>query len=103
MTHEINIADFAAFCRSKGEDTYRYTDNCGCALAQFVSARDERSVVVVPGFFEYADTGERVFYDNDDLEDAVSALDEADRHLRGRKSFSALADRLDALAEQSHA
>ena len=35
MTHEINIADFAAFCRSKGEEAYDFYDIRACALAQF--------------------------------------------------------------------
>lgn len=35
MTHEINIADFAAFCRSKGDEAYDYLSNCGCALATY--------------------------------------------------------------------
>lgn len=32
------IAEFAAFCRTKGDERYSFGDNFNCALSQFVKA-----------------------------------------------------------------
>lgn len=91
MTHEINIADFAAFCRSKGDKAFDYYDNCGCALAQFLKG-DHPDVSV--GGAVYSLTGEVA----DDIEMAPGVRKAL---VSEPSTFPALADRLEALAEQS--
>ena len=94
MSNEINIADFAAFCRSKGGGTYEYVDNCGCAVAQFVADRDGRPVFVFPQLVEYMDGDRERFSFSEEIEAAVNAYDDHDDN---KRSFAGLADRLEAL------
>jgi hypothetical protein len=100
------IADFAAFCRTKGDEGYVFTDRCSCALASFLRETGrEPMACVIPGYW---------FTDEAAYEAAIA---DDWRNLEGRacasvpegiddclntgecddRTFSALADRLEAL------
>lgn len=91
------IADFAAFCRSKGDERYNFFNNCDCALAQFLrfSGRCENPYVIGLGQWKPADEhGEnwrQVPFDREGTPGHERIL--------GREpyTFSALATRLEAL------
>lgn len=91
MSHEINIADFAAFCRSKGDEAYNFYDTKRCALAQY-----GRSVLgdnfLCAGVNEVCERGAGRIYTLDDLTRATLL----GRNVESR-TFAALADRLEAL------
>jgi hypothetical protein len=71
------IADFAAFCRSKGDETYNSIDSDVCALAQF-------------GY-------PRVSDDNNGRLNDPRVPERAYEAVFHQGTFSALADRLEAL------
>jgi hypothetical protein len=79
------IADFAAFARSKGDGAYEAGDSEICALAQF----GHPNVIVW--------SGEEVDEDGEPSLVPFSAYEAVVRDDSGGYTFSALADRLEAL------
>jgi hypothetical protein len=91
MAHRLPLKDiaflteFAAFCRGKGEEGYCFTSTRNCAGAQFIRSKHSN----------FAGFGTKGWEDTDgnwhvtaDLKGALSA---------SPRTFSALADRLEAL------
>jgi acyl dehydratase len=72
------IADFAAFCRTKGDEAYDFCDSDACALAQFGFPGVGRIACRRLGIPE-------------------AAFDAANPIVSSVGTFSALADRLEAL------
>lgn len=86
----IFIQDFAAFCRTKGDEAYNYCRPHSCALAQFVDASGLADASGLP-------LCRRMEEGFDPLEDGIL---EPALNTGGRDkdyTFSALADRLEAL------
>lgn len=83
------ISRFAAFCRTKGDERYDYTDPFGCALAQFVDETGRTDAESLP-FCERMKVG------FDPIEDSVLEV-ALNSGKDGGYNFSALADRLEAL------
>lgn len=90
------IADFAAFCRSKGDEVFDYCEPDCCALAQFLSTSGRAQKPSVGGYAIWTDDAERGGKSQrapDGVHEALlSVLDHKDCG-----TFSALADRLEAL------
>lgn len=91
MKHEIDIADFAVFCRSKGAEGYDVADIQCCAFAQYAKARHPK-----------ADMGASEYKVGRDLyllpEGGHDAICKANSRLPNKgRTFDALADRLEAL------
>jgi hypothetical protein len=86
------IAEFAAFCRTKGDGAYAYTSNCGCACAQFLLASGRaKTPHVIPGAW-----GERSGdWPNEMPEGVQDALNP--RGCSADFRFDLLADRLERL------
>lgn len=85
------IRDFAAFCRTKGDESYNYTDRCGCACAQFLQAsgRADEPDVEPDQWFGNDGLWHPMPYVVDNMGGGVLANEP--------RTFSALADRLEAL------
>lgn len=91
MTHKINVADFAAFCRGRGDEGYTYSNPFGCALALFLR-QDHPDANV--GSRHYALSMD---FGAEEIEIPLGVK----RAVQGRPfKFSAVADRLGALVEQ---
>ena len=88
MSHEINIADFAAFCRSKGDEAYDYVEPRSCALALFLQIDHP-----------FADVGGHSYcLEGEDEEDGIPIPFGVHNGLTAHpRTFAALADRLEAL------
>jgi hypothetical protein len=96
------ISDFAVFARSKGDEKYTFTDNRSCACAQFLlaSGRADEPLVWMECWFD--DAGARrelpelvqtaIYGVSGTWDDYVN-----DKVKDGPRTFSALADRLEAL------
>jgi hypothetical protein len=83
------IAEFAAFCRGKGEEGYSYFDGNNCALCQYLRHAGLASSPTVGGD-TWADVGE--LWGAHHIQEDV-----ADELTKEPYTFSALADRLEAL------
>ncbi|MGQ3081051.1 MULTISPECIES: hypothetical protein [Alphaproteobacteria] len=90
MTHEINIADFAAFCRSKGGG-YDYGDPDGCALCEFVLHDTGRAIRVGSDGYRFLDEEGHEYTKFDPRLIGILSDGEID------PSYAALAERLEAL------
>jgi hypothetical protein len=88
------ISDFAAFCRTKGDETYNYSDNWNCACAQFLiaSGRAKSPCVGGIGYARWLDEAA-----SDSARDFPAGMAEALYNRDTGHTFSALADRLEAL------
>lgn len=92
----VFLTEFRDFCRSKGEERYDYCSNGGCAIAQFIGATGRAQKPYVSWFGLWTDAAV-----NDDLSDDGGfnkSPDGVHGAVRAKpRTFSALADRLDAL------
>lgn len=90
-TDRAFISEFAAFCRTKGDEGYDYWDTLNCAVAQFVRASGKG---VSAGGLTWADNNNKRhlmpdgFVTNGNRDGVIISLPH---------TFSALADRLEAL------
>lgn len=82
------IADFAVFCRGKGDERYDYDDSVGCAVWQFLNDTGRSNGEAIGNLFYINQHGKRMCR----IPQGVSRA--ADSH---PYTFSALADRLEAL------
>lgn len=92
------ISDFAAFCRTKGGEEYSFGSVCNCALAQFLRASGRCENPRVSGYGRWSDKGSSESFQAP-FDFRGSTEEERVLHtLLGReRTFSALADRLEAL------
>jgi hypothetical protein len=101
MTHEINIADFAAFCRSKAGESYPWCSTHDCALGQYARDRFPHAGSAQANAFG---TGITVNGRNIPLSGLPIAFVYDCRIFPGETcEFSVLADRLEALMETADA
>jgi hypothetical protein len=88
------IADFAAYARTRGDEAYNYSDARNCATCQFLRDTGRASVPCVNPI-DWRD-GECLSGKRNPLPEGLDeALDGSESG--GEETFSALADRLEAL------
>lgn len=87
------IRDFAAFCRTKGDEGYDYLDPWECACAQFLKASGRAAAPSTAGGFWVDRAIDR--YARHPLPNGLDGIGGA--LLEDPRTFSALATRLDAL------
>ena len=88
------ISEFSAFCRTKGDEAYRFTSPGHCALAQFLKETGRATDPSV-GPDDWCDGCGPDISLPAGLNDALS--NESFEDCESTWTFSALADRLDAL------
>jgi hypothetical protein len=95
MTKQFDLAEFEAFCRSKGDGEYDYCDPIECAAAQFVrDGMGMDKVNAVPNFV-YTSRGTIKI----PIEAEIAIEDPRGLGGNGDWRFSALASRLSKLRE----
>jgi hypothetical protein len=94
---QYTVADFKAFCESKGEETFDYVDNNDCAIQQFMAHIGFESARVGVGS-AYHDNGgsdvARVEWDyliDSMVSGSYHGVDERKRPLRKHTKFSEVA------------
>lgn len=95
MTFAIDVADFATFCRSKGELTYDYSSNCACALATYLIEAKGLNAGYGPNSFSVG--GEYVSIRGADYERFEHGLSVGIRSALHAGNYRDLAVRLEAL------
>lgn len=97
---QINLSDFADFCRSMGNNRYPVTDVLDCALGQYARARFPGSECLGLAM----GTGIRVGRTEASIEGLPAGFVYDVRHIPGHTgSFADLADRLEALISERDA
>lgn len=92
---KLDIADFAAFCRSKGSRAYDYHSNCGCAVATYLV--EAKGMKAGYGVNSFTVGGDYVAVRGADRITVEHRLDDGVRDALHVGNFRDLADRLEAL------
>lgn len=92
---KLDLADFAAFCRSKGSRTYDYHSNCGCAVATYLV--EAKGMVAGYGANTFSVGGGHVSVRGADHRTVEHRFDDGVSAALHVGNYRDLADRLEAL------